>query len=117
MNVKGLIKILNELDGDLKIIIQKDGEGNNYSPLSDHYIGIYIPVNSYSGEIYTKEDFDKEELEEWEDINKIGSKVLILTPLNWDGDFPIKWHICDFKQVEKFMKFWSVYLRQNKRKN
>ncbi len=54
MTVKELIEQLSILPQDLQVILQKDAEGNGYSPLS----GVdsecqYVPDNTWSGEVYS----------------------------------------------------------------
>ncbi len=85
MKIKELMECLGHLNPELEIIIQKDSEGNDYSPLSDSFVGYYIANSTYSGECHTFTQFDsedKEEMEEWESIKIEGKKVLILAPIN-----------------------------------
>lgn len=43
---------------DRKVILQKDGEGNDYSPLSDAGEGLYLAESTWSGEVYmTPEEY------------------------------------------------------------
>ena len=48
-----MIAELQQVDGDKLVVLQKDGEGNDYSPLYgvDDACG-YVPYNTWSGEIY-----------------------------------------------------------------
>ncbi len=87
MNVGELREYLKELPEDMKIILQKDCEGNGYSPLAggdDEYV--YVEENSYSGEVYSKnwsiEDCCMEDEEE--EYNRImnSPSVLVLYPIN-----------------------------------
>jgi hypothetical protein len=54
MKVKELIEFLSRCRPDLEVILQKDAEGNGYSPLegadSD---AVYVPDTTYSGRIYS----------------------------------------------------------------
>lgn len=54
MNVKELRKALENLPDDMEVILQKDAEGNNYSPLhgADSEV-IYVPYSTWSGEVYS----------------------------------------------------------------
>lgn len=85
MTVKELRQRLNELPDDMVIIIQKDREGNNYSPMSgaDSNV-VYVPINGYSGIAYslhwTYEDACMSH-GEWE-ILKTMPRSLILYPYN-----------------------------------
>lgn len=58
MTVAELIAELQELPQDLIVIVQKDSEGNGYSPLagSDHEC-VYVPDSTWSGEVYSNEDY------------------------------------------------------------
>lgn len=58
MNVRKLIEQLEKLPGDMEIILQKDSEGNGYSPLDciDSEC-IYTPENEWSGEVGVKETY------------------------------------------------------------
>jgi len=85
MNVKELKEILNDLPDDMEVILQKDSEGNGYSPLSGGDTdAVYIPESTWSGDVYstkwTADDADMDD-EEW---NEIVSKprALILYPIN-----------------------------------
>lgn len=54
MKVKELIEILKPLDPEAEVILSKDAEGNNYSPLSDYSSGKYIPDSTWSGEFESR---------------------------------------------------------------
>jgi len=52
MNVKGLRKLLEGLPEEHLVILAKDGEGNNFSPLSPGIlITEYVPESTWSGTI------------------------------------------------------------------
>lgn len=55
MTVKDLREILDTLDPELEIVLQKDSEGNGYSPLYKFYEGHYTPYNTWSGEFSCEE--------------------------------------------------------------
>lgn len=85
MKVKKLIKELQKLDPNLEVILQKDSEGNGYSPLSEidsHCV--YFPESSWSGEIvdtrWTADEACRDE-DEWEEIKK-KKRCVILHPIN-----------------------------------
>ena len=61
--VKELIEILSSLPGDSVVVLQKDSEGNGYSPLAGAEAAKYIPENTYSGEVPCQEDVDDGEYE------------------------------------------------------
>ena len=85
MNKKELLELIKDLPDDMEIILQKDSEGNNYSPLSGVDPDcIYIPETTYNGTVYstelTAEDFGLDE-DEWLGIES-NPKVLVLYPVN-----------------------------------
>ena len=86
MKVKELIKLLSDYKNqDAEIILQKDAEGNGYSPLegADNDT-VYISDSTYSGEVYstvwTADDADMEQ-EEWDKI-KAMPRCVVLYPVN-----------------------------------
>lgn len=56
MTVGQLKKLLAALPDNLVVIMQKDAEGNGYSPLSDvdGINNVYVPDSTWSGEVYYK---------------------------------------------------------------
>lgn len=86
MNIKKLKELIKDLPDDMEIILQKDSEGNDYSPLAGvNYDCIYIPITDYnSGTLFstelTAEDFGLDE-DEWDEMNT-NPKVLVLYPIN-----------------------------------
>jgi hypothetical protein len=85
MNVKQLMDALAELPDDMEVIIQKDGEGNDFSPLSDvDSESVYIPYSEWSGDAYSvywsADDADMSE-EEWAKVLAM-PRALILCPVD-----------------------------------
>ena len=85
MKVKELKELLESLPDDMDVIIQKDSEGNGYSPLSGgDSNAVYITDSTYSGDVYTitwsAKDACKED-DEWEEILS-KPRALILYPIN-----------------------------------
>ena len=85
MNVKQLKKLLSTLPDKMEVILQKDSEGNGFSPLcGGDKDAVYIPENTWSGDVYDRgwsaDDADMDE-EEWDKI-KAKPRVLILYPIN-----------------------------------
>lgn len=85
MTVKELIEELQELPPDAVVILQKDGEGNGYSPL--YCVDpecIYEPDSTWSGTIYdtrwSAADADMSE-DEWAEI-KARPRCVVLAPTN-----------------------------------
>lgn len=85
MKVCELKEAIKNLPDNMEVILQKDSEGNGYSPLAGADPScIYVPETTYNGYVYsekwTAEDCDLEE-EKWSDIlNK--QRALVLFPVN-----------------------------------
>lgn len=85
MNVKELKELIFDLPDDMQVILQKDSEGNGYSPLAGtDSNAVYIAENSYSGEVYSLNwssgDASMSE-DDWLEIKKT-DPALILYPIN-----------------------------------
>lgn len=85
MKVKELIEELSAFDPEAEVILQKDSEGNGYSPLSgaDHD-AVYVAENTWSGDVYdTKWTADQAcmEEDEWEDLME-KPRCVVLFPVN-----------------------------------
>jgi hypothetical protein len=52
MKVEDLKKMLNNLPDDMEVIIQKDSEGNDFSPLAGAYSNAVYIGNNLSGDVY-----------------------------------------------------------------
>ncbi len=59
--VKELIEDLSKLPEDSVVVLQKDSEGNGYSPLAGLEAAKYIPSTTCSGEVPCNEDIEGEE--------------------------------------------------------
>lgn len=81
---------LKNLPADMLVILQKDAEGNGYSPLSGVHLGYrYTPDSAHSGDVTTLEDCADQAAEEgledcahdgcWWDT---GVDCLVLGPVN-----------------------------------
>ena len=86
MKVLELINILNELPPELDVILQKDSEGNGFSPLEGVDGNcIYAADSTWSGEVFSTDwsadDADMDE-KEWQDFKKDNLKVVVLYPIN-----------------------------------
>lgn len=89
MNVRELKKELFKLSADYdecEVILQKDSEGNGYSPLDCvDAEAIYEPDSSYSGEVYSlnwsADQMDMSE-NEWEETKRRLKKCVVLAPTN-----------------------------------
>ena len=85
MKIRELLEILLTLDPEMECIVQKDAEGNGYSPLSGaDSNGIYIAETTWYGEVYngewTADDADMDE-DLWEAMLK-KPRCLVLHPVN-----------------------------------
>jgi len=86
MKVKDLIKQLSEMDPELDVIMQKDAEGNGYSPCAGaDNDAIYVAETTWSGEVWTPswsaEDADMEE-DEWDEFKQKHPRCVVLYPIN-----------------------------------
>lgn len=85
MKVKELIEILKDCDPNAQVVMQKDAEGNGYSPLAgaDHE-AVYIAESTWSGMVYstewTADDACMDE-NEWKKILK-RKRCIVLFPVN-----------------------------------
>lgn len=85
MNVKELKEAIANLPDKMEVVLQKDSEGNGYSPLSCVAAdAVYIPDSPWSGDVYSM-DWTADDAcmtnEEWEEI-KSKPRTLILAPVN-----------------------------------
>ena len=85
MTVKELKEAIANLPDEMVVVLQKDSEGNGYSPLSDvDPDAVYIPKTTWSGDTYSMDwsadDADMTD-EEWEELNS-KPRALILCPVN-----------------------------------
>lgn len=85
MNVKTLKTLIEHLPDDMEVILQKDSEGNGYSPLEGaDRDAVYIPETTWYGETYSMkwsaDDACKSDIE-WGKI-KAMPRSLILFPVN-----------------------------------
>lgn len=88
MTVKDLKDLIHNLPDEMEVILQKDAEGNEYSPWIGGYVGIYEPQTTWYGHVFLETDtfedvgFDTEE--EWEDFKSKMKmrRSLVLRPIN-----------------------------------
>ena len=85
MNIKELKELIANLPDEMEIILQKDSEGNGYSPCAGGDPDcVYEEETTWSGDVYdpswTAEDTDMEE-EDWAKIQQ-KPRVLVLYPIN-----------------------------------
>jgi len=85
MNVKELKESIKDLPDDMEVILQKDAEGNGYSPLwGADPDAVYIPETTWYGNVYSMDwsaDDAYMEEKEWEELKK-KPRALILHPIN-----------------------------------
>lgn len=85
MKVVELIKLLSSMPADAEVIVQKDAEGNGYSPLegADENC-VYIAETTWYGEVYditvTAEEMDMDETEWSKIVNR--PRCVVLFPTN-----------------------------------
>lgn len=84
MTVRELIEHLKESDMDALVVLQKDAEGNGYSPLAGLDVDLaYLPDTTYSGSVKFKrltpqlrrEGFTREDV-------GAGENCVVLYPIN-----------------------------------
>lgn len=86
MTVKELIAELKMFSPTAEVILQKDAEGNGYSPLrgTDPY-AIYIAESTWRGDVYdlrwSAEDAGMED-DEWEQTKANHPSCVVLFPVN-----------------------------------
>ena len=69
---------LKDVPDDMPVILQKDAEGNGYSPLSSFDTdGVYEPESTWAGHVY-----DAEPEEEDHYVPEDGTPVVLLGPVN-----------------------------------
>jgi len=86
MKVREVIEELQKMDPELDVILQKDGEGNGYSPCagaSDRCV--YRAESTWSGEAHDLDDSADDmclDEDEWEAYKKKHPQVCVLWPVN-----------------------------------
>jgi len=85
MKVKELLEALAKADPEAEVILQKDAEGNGYSPLhvADTY-AVYVPTCTWSGDVFSmKWDADDacKSQKEWSAITAM-QRCVVLAPVN-----------------------------------
>lgn len=85
MLVKDLLEALKDMPPDAEVVLQKDAEGNGYSPLEAvEGDALYVAETTWSGDVYSTEwsaeDACMEETE-WEEM--LGRpRCVVLAPVN-----------------------------------
>lgn len=86
MTVAELIKELHKLPSDAEVILQKDAEGNGYSPLyCADGDAIYIAETKYSGSVYSTEWSAADACmsdAEWNEFKAENPRCCVLAPMN-----------------------------------
>lgn len=84
MKVKELIDLLEKCDPRAEVIMQRDPEGNGYSPLSVvDGDAVYVPDTDWSGEVYSTDwsaDDAAMDEEDWADLMD-EPRCVVLAPL------------------------------------
>ncbi len=83
MKVKELIEILQKENPNDLVILQKDGEGNGFSPCAGYWTGSYKSDTSWSGEVGLRSltDHDRNQGYSEEDVVD-GQPSIVLYPIN-----------------------------------
>lgn len=87
MTVAELIEALKDMPPAAEVILQKDAEGNGYSPLAGADANvIYKPETTWSGEVVSTEwsahDACYDSEEEWERFKASNPRCCVLHPIN-----------------------------------
>lgn len=86
MKISALKKAIKQFDDEMEVVLQKDAEGNGYSPLAEvHGNAIYIAESTWGGDVYSTEWSADEacmESDEWEEFKALNPKCVILAPIN-----------------------------------
>lgn len=84
VTVRDLITELSQHDLDRVVVLQKDAEGNEFSPFSTAYSGAYVSERSWNGEMHFEEldDYLRELGFTEDDIRDDGVPALALVPRN-----------------------------------
>lgn len=85
MKVKDLKEKIKYLPDDMDIIVQKDAEGNGYSPLAGADANcVYVPDTTWQGEVYAT-DWNADDAllteEEWKEVLE-KPRALVLFPVS-----------------------------------
>lgn len=51
-----MLKLLQDVDPELEVVMSADGEGNTYSPFADLSLGRYEAESTWSGEFRSADD-------------------------------------------------------------
>ncbi len=85
MTVKKLKEVIANLPDEMEVVLQKDSEGNGYSPLAGaDPNAVYVAETTWSGYVYSMDWIADDACmteEEWEEI-KTKPRTLILHPVN-----------------------------------
>jgi hypothetical protein len=85
MKVKELIKALKSANPEAEVILQKDAEGNGYSPLSCvDFDAVYEQNSTWRGEVFSMEwsaDDACKTVKDWAEI-KSRPRCVVLAPMN-----------------------------------
>lgn len=92
MTVGELIDFLASQPRDRKVILEKDAEGNGYSPLATADEGLYVADSTYSGEMHPTPEQTARWVAEghgregdwgnWDDADDGVERVIVLGPVN-----------------------------------
>lgn len=87
MTVSELIEELKKLPPDSQVILQRDSEGNGYSPLyAVDGNAIYRPETTWSGEVFSTNwtfcDADFDSQAEWDSFKASNQRCCVLAPVN-----------------------------------
>jgi predicted Abi (CAAX) family protease len=75
---------LDHLPDDTLVVLAKDGEGNDYSPLSDINDAMYLPVTTWYGERFMPEAkrLAQDNPDDWTKAPENATPAVFLWPVN-----------------------------------
>lgn len=84
MNVSELIEYLLGFDPETEVILQRDSEGNGFSPLAGVDVGYYVPDSTWSGHFYDPDWTDEDNCMDDDEFAEMQNrpKSIVLFPVN-----------------------------------
>ncbi len=83
MKVRELIELLEEEDPEAEVVLSRDSEGNDYSPVAEVDDGVYEAETTWNGQFYSNpgEDMDAAQEADWHEVRE-NPQALCLWPTN-----------------------------------
>lgn len=78
MTVAQLREEIKDLPDDMLVVMSKDAEGNDHSPLADTWEGRYAAETTWYGDVYSADDDD----DDWGVCPDNAVPAVVLVPVN-----------------------------------